>query len=132
MPSFDPRTIRDALRERGVALNPPVSADVLDRLTRWAGAAPHQDVIELLREFDGFSNGDFDAASFVSIWPVDDAIANDWTKRPTLAFCDWSLNAIIFGFDPVIGGPTISIEDGRQVAPSYCDFWSLLLADRLL
>lgn len=49
-----------------------------------------------------------------------------------LAFSDWSLNAIIFGFDPVSGGPIISIEDGRHVAPGYRDFWSLLLTDRLL
>lgn len=132
MPSFDPRTIRDALLERGVALNPPVTADALDRLTRWAGDAPHQDVVELLREFDGFSHGDFEEASFVSIWPVDKAIGHDCTKRPTLAFSDWSLNSIIFGIDPVTGGPTMSIGDGRQVAPSYRDFWSLLLADRLL
>ena len=132
MPSFDPRTIRDALRERGVALNPPVTADALERLTRWAGDAPHQDVVELLRVFDGFSDDDFDADSFVSVWPVDKAIVDDWTRRPTLAFSDWSLNAIIFGFDPLVGGPAISIEDGRQVAASYREFWSFLLADQLL
>ena len=132
MPSFDPRQIRDTLRERGVALNPPVTVDALDRLTRWAGRAPHPDVVNLLREFDGFANGDFDGAAFVSVWPVDKAIANDWTKRPTLAFSDWSLNALIFGFDVVVGGPVLSIEDARQVAPTYRGFWTLLLADRLL
>jgi len=89
-------------------------------------------VVEVLREFDGFSDGDFEAASFVSVWPVDEAIAHDCTTRPMLAFSDWSLNAMIFGFDPVTGGPTISIEDGRQVAPSYRALWSQLLADRLL
>lgn len=131
MPSFDPRTIRDALRERDVALKPPITADALDRLTRWAGAELHHDVLSVLREFDGFSDWDFDTASFVSIWPVDKALADDWTKRPMLAFSDWSLNAFVFGFDPVIAGPVISIEDGRQVAPSYRDFWPLLLGDRL-
>lgn len=132
MDSFDPRTIRDALHERDVALEPPIAADALDRLTRWAGAEIHHDVLRVLREFDGFSNWDFDAASFVSIWSVDKALANDWTKRRMLAFSDYSLNTLIFGFDPVIAGPVMSIEDGRQVAPSYRDFWSLLLGDRLL
>lgn len=88
--------------------------------------------MHLLREFDGFSDYDFEARSFVSVWPVDKAIADDWTKRPILAFSDFSLNAIIYGFDPVVGGPVISIEDERQVAPTYADFWSLLLSDRLL
>lgn len=129
MPSFDPRMIRHALRERDVALKPPITADALDRLTRWAGAELHHDVLSVLREFDGFS--DFDAASFVSIWPMDRALSDDWTKRPMLAFSDWSLDAFVFGFDPVTAGPVISIEDGRPVAPSYRDFWSLLLADRL-
>jgi hypothetical protein len=132
MTSFDPRAIRDALRERSVALNPPITIEALDRLTRWAGDALHVDVIALLREFDGFSDGDFEAQSFVSIWPVDKAIEDDWTKHPMLAFSDWSLNAILFGFDPVTGGSVISIEDARQVAPTYRDFWSLLLTDRLL
>jgi hypothetical protein len=117
MSTLNPRTIRDALCERDVALKPPITADALDRLTRWAGAEPHHDVLSVLREFDGFSDGDFDAASFVSIWLVDKALADYWTKRPMLAFSDWSLNAFIFGFDPVTAGPVISIEDGRQVAP---------------
>lgn len=132
MQSFDPRTIRDALRGFDVALNPPVTADALARLARWAGGGLHADVMHLLREFDGFSDYDFEARSFVSVWPVDKAIADDWTKRPILAFSDFSLNAIIYGFDPVVGGPVISIEDERQVAPTYADFWSLLLSDRLL
>jgi len=85
-----------------------------------------------LREFDGFCDGDLEAQSFVSVWPIDKAIGDDWTKHPTLAFSDWSLNAILFGFDPVTGGPVVSIEDGRQVAPTYRDFWLLLLTDRLL
>ena len=132
MSSFDPTTIRDALRERGVVLNPPATVDALDRLSRWAGDALQPEVIALLREFDGFSDGDFEAESFVSVWPINKALADDWTKRPTLAFSDWSLNAIVFGFDPVSGGPVVSIEDGRQVAPTYRDFWPLLLADRLV
>ena len=132
MIGFDPGAIRDALRERNVALNPPITSDALDRLTRWAGDALHADVIALLREFDGFSDGDFEAESFVSVWPVDKAIGDDWTKHPTLAFSDYSLNSILFGFDPVTGGAVVSIEDARQVAPTYRDFWSLLLADRLL
>jgi hypothetical protein len=132
MPNFDPRIIRDALIGRGVALNPPVTVDTLGRLTHWTGQALHADVVELLREFDGFSNGDFEAQSFVSVWPVDKAIADYWTKHPTLAFSDWSINAIIFSCDPVRGGPVISIEDARQVAPTYRDFWSLLLMDKLL
>lgn len=132
MSSFDPKTIRDKLRERGVALNPPATVDAFYRLSRWAGNSLQPDVIALLREFDGFSNGDFEAESFVSVWPIDKALGDDWTKRPTLAFSDWSLNAIIFGFDPVNGGPVVSIEDGRKVAPTYSDFWPLLLADRLL
>ena len=132
MSSFEPKAIRDALRERNVALNGPITADALDRLTRWAGAALHTDVVAFLQEFDGFSDGDFEVKSFVSVWPVDKAIADDWTQHPRLAFSDWSLNAILFGFDPVIGGPIISIEDARQVAPTYRDFWSLLLTDRLL
>lgn len=132
MLGFDPRLIRDTLRERDVALNQPITVDALDRLTRWAGGSPHPDVITLLREFDGFANGDFEEASFVSVWSVDTAIADDWTKRPMLAFSDLSLNAIIFGFDPLVGGPVVSIEDARQVAPTYRHFWHLLLSDRLL
>ncbi|WP_423606930.1 hypothetical protein [Sphingomonas sp. MS122] len=115
-----------------MALNPPITIDALDRLTRWAGDALNADVVALLREFDGFSDGDFEEQSFVSVWPVDKAIRDDWTKHPTLAFSDWSLNAILFGFSPVTGGPVISIEDARQVAPTYREFWSLLLTDRLL
>lgn len=132
MVSFDPRAIRDALRERNVTLNPPITADAFDRLSRWGGAAIHDDVIALLREFDGFRDSDFEAQSFVSVWPIDKGIEDEWTKHPTLAFSDWSLNAILFGFDPVTGGPVVNIEDGRQVAPTYRDFWSLLLTDRLL
>ncbi len=132
MVSFDPRPIRDTLRARGVALNQPVTVDALDKLTRWAGGALHPDVVTLLREFDGFANWDFESASFISVWPVDKAIADDWTKRPMLAFSDWSLNAIIFGFDPLVGGPIISIEDARQVAPTYREFWTQLLSGRLL
>ena len=89
-------------------------------------------MIELLGEFDGFANYDFQETSFVSVWPIDKAIADDWSRHPVLAFSDWSLNAILFGFDPVVGGPVISIEDSRQVAPTFSDFWPLLLADRLL
>jgi hypothetical protein len=132
MLSFEPKLIRKALHERGVTLNPPATVDALNRLSRWAGAEPHADVIALLQEFDGFADYDFDEASFVSVWPIDKAIADDWTKRPMLAFSDWSLNAIIFGFDPVSGGPVISIEDRRQVAPTFRNFWPLLLSDRLL
>lgn len=132
MASFDPRAIRDALRERNVTLNPPITVDAFDRLSRWAGAALHVDVIALLREFDGFCDGDLEVQSFVSVWSIDKAIEDDWTKHPTLAFSDWSLNGILFGFNPVTGGPVVSIEDGRQVAPTYRDFWSLLLTDRLL
>jgi hypothetical protein len=115
-----------------MALNPPVTTDALDRLTRWAGNALHADLVDMLQQFDGFSDGSFEAQSFVSVWPIEKAMKDDWTKRPTLAFSDGSLNAIIFGFDPVAGGPVISIEDARQVAPTYRDFWPLLLADRLL
>lgn len=131
MSTFDPKMIRDALRDRGVVLNPPATVDALDRLKRWAGDALQPDVIALFREFDGFLDGDFEAESFVSVWPIDKALAHYWTRRPMLAFSDGSLNAVIFGFDPVNGTSVISLEDGRQVAPTYRDFWPLLLADRL-
>jgi len=87
---------------------------------------------EVLREIDGFSDGEYEQASFVSAWTVDEAIAHEWTTHPVLAFSDWAISAMIFGFDPVTGGPAISIEDGREAAPSYREFWPRLLADRIL
>jgi hypothetical protein len=125
---FNPRTIRAALRGRGVALNPPVTADALGLLTRWAGLAPHQDVGEVLRESGGFSDGEYEQASFISVWTVDAAIAHQWTTHPMPAFSEWAISAMMFGLDPVTGGPAISIEDGREAAPSYREFWPRLLA----
>ena len=91
-------------------------------------------MLAVLKEFDGFADDDFDADSFVSVWSVEKALSDDWTKRPRLAFADWSLNAMIFGLvlDLATGPRVLSIEDGKLIAPSYADFWSLLLADRLL
>jgi len=131
MNDFDPKAIRDALLARGVALNSPITADALDRLSHWAGGSLDADFVRLLQEFDGFSNDDFDVQSFVSVWPVDKAIAHPWTRHPILAFSDLAWDAIIYGFDPGKGGPVISIEDAHQVAPTYAEFWSLLLAGRL-
>ncbi|MFT3995782.1 MAG: hypothetical protein QM667_00120 [Asticcacaulis sp.] len=131
MKTFDPIAIRNALLEKNVTLNAPATDDTFENLKTWLGKPIHPDVISLMRQFDGFSDGDFEERSFVSVWAMEKAIRDNWSKRPLLAFSDWSLNAIIFGFDPSTVGPVISIEDGLVVAPSYADFWSLLLADRI-
>jgi hypothetical protein len=61
-------------------------------------------------------------------WTVDEAIAHEWTMHPMPAISDWAISAMIFGFDPVTGCPAISIEDGREAAPSYRVFWPRLPA----
>ncbi len=132
MPEFDPKAIRDTLRQRDVALNPPVTIDALDRLTRWAGSALHPDVTAILHEFDGFAKDDFDAPSFVSVWPVSKAMESCFTKRPILAFSDHAFDAIIFGFDPLVAGPIIAVGSKWKVASTYRDFWSLLLSEQLI
>ncbi|MFN3726013.1 MAG: hypothetical protein ACK4SZ_06880 [Allosphingosinicella sp.] len=98
---------------------------------RWTGLPLHRDFLAMLNEFDGFADGDFDARSFVGVWPVERALGHRWTSQPTLAFSDHSFEAVIFGFDPSTGEPVISIEDRELVAPTYADFWSSLLAGEL-
>jgi hypothetical protein len=127
--SIDAPELRRVLLSRGVALNPPASADTLDRLARWAGGTLHADVAEVLKEFDGFASGDFEIESFISVWPTATALTDDWSKPPTLAFSDWFISAFVFGVDPSAGGPVVNIEAGKVVAPTYADFWSLLLSD---
>jgi hypothetical protein len=85
----------------------------------------------MLREFDGFSDWNYEGKSFVSVWPLEKALSDDCTRRPLLAFSDWSINAVIFGFDPSSNGPIISIEDASVVAPTYAEFWLRLLSDSL-
>lgn len=133
-PSIDAAQLRAVLLSRGVSLNPPASCETVDKLQKWSGHPLHPDILEVLNQFNGFSHDDFDAESFVGVWPVAKALSDDWTTHPTLAFADWSLNAIVFGLDldPATGPRVLSIEDGKVVAQSYCDFWSLLLADKLL
>ena len=129
---INPRELRARILSRGVKLNPPASPDCLDALARWAGGRLDPELVAVLSEFDGFVEGYLDAPTLVSVWPVRKALADDWTKSPILAFADWSINALIFGFDPSGAGPIKSIEDGLVVAPTYADFWSQLLEDRLL
>jgi hypothetical protein len=130
-PSINAGQLREALLSRGISLNPPASSDTLGALARWSDNPLHPDLLAVLNQFDGFVEGDFDARSFVSVWPVAKALAHSWTCHPTLAFSDHAFEAFIFGFDPSAGAPIISIEDGKLVAPSYADFWSSLLANEL-
>ena len=130
--NIDAPQVRAALLSRGVSLNPPASPDTLDKLVRWSGNPLHADLLAVLNEFDGFANHDFDADSFVHVRPISAALSDEWTEHPTLAFADWSLNAFVFGVDPSTGAAVLSIENGQLVAPSYADFWSLLLSNKLL
>ncbi|MDC7683921.1 hypothetical protein PQU92_11590 [Asticcacaulis sp. BYS171W] len=132
MQPFDPKAIREALLAKNVALNPPAKEETLNRLMVWAGGVIHPDVRRLMNEFDGFTDGDFEADSFVSVWSMDQAMQDNGSKQPILAFADWSLSSFVFGFNPLTGGSVINTFDGSIIAPSYAEFWSLLLADRLL
>jgi hypothetical protein len=131
METIHPQAIREAFQARGVTLNPPATEDAIARLLSWAGGNLHSYFVQMLREFDGFSNWDFEEKSFVSVWSIEKALSHDWTQPPMLAFSDWSLNAMVFGFDPSSNGPIISIEDARIVAPTYAEFWPRLLSDSL-
>lgn len=131
MDVIDPQAIRVSLLARDVTLNPPATEDVIAELNSWAGGRLHPHVAQMLREFDGFSDWDYEGKSFVSVWPIEKALSDDWTRQPLLAFSDWSINAMIFGFDPSSNGPIISIEDASVVAPTYAEFWLRLLSDSL-
>ncbi len=131
MDTINTQAIKDELLVREVALNPPATEDAIAQINFWAGGKLHSHFVQILREFDGFSDWNYEEKSFVSVWSVEKALSDGWTRRPMLAFSDWSISAMVFAFDPSSNGPIISIEDARIVAPTYAEFWSRLLSDSL-
>ena len=127
-PGIDALALREALLSRKVKLNPPASDEALARLEKWAGASLHEDVVAVYKQFDGFAGGNFDPESQVHVRPLERALSDEWSRRPRLAFADWSINAFVYDVDPTTGG-SVNMDWGCIVAPTFAEFWSLLLTD---
>lgn len=122
--------LRNILLSRGALLNPPATSKMLATLARWAGGALDPDLVAVSNCFDGFVSGDYDRETFVAIRSIKAALADSASRTPMLAFADWSIDAIIYGYDPR-GGPVTDLETGQVVASTYAKFWEQLLDNRL-
>ena len=80
------------MRKQGVKLRPPASSETLSRLSEMVNSRSSSGLIEMYQTFDGCSEGDFDANSFVTIWPLAKALdfSNANNLQGQIAFADWS------------------------------------------
>ena len=130
--SIDAVALREALSARTVTLNPPASDENLARLEKFAGEPVHQDIVSVYSQFDGFDGHDLEPETLISIWPIEKALADDFSERPRIVFADWFINAYLFDVDLRTAGEVRHVEANRIAAPTFARFWELLLTDHEL
>jgi hypothetical protein len=121
---------RSALEARGIRLNPPASEEKIRKLERIIEGDISPSIREVMSLFDGFNN-DFDQLSFVSVWNIDDIMANiDKSRIPYVPFADRGLHAETFEVCATNDEMPVLI-DGIESFQSYLDFWDAIISNRV-
>lgn len=140
-PLFDPRSViiamtlsardlRSQLKARRVALSPPASKETLGYLERVTGLVLSPAIRDVYEAFDGFADDDFDAGSFIAVWPIGKILAHLERERlPYIPFADRAFDAERFAMclsDAC--APILDSHGGSVVCADFMSFWAELLA----
>lgn len=134
MVEFDLAQVKQWLLSREVRLCAPVDpAEIAKAQHIFAGQFPAS-LLKMYESFDGFADGDFEAESFISIWPLSKSLnfAQEQSQRDTLAFADWSFEcdvAICQILDPA--APVSWIGGCKPDSGSFKDFWAMFRRGQL-
>jgi hypothetical protein len=130
MSQFDARAVKSWLVHRDVQVAPPARAAALTRLRSAYGQGISPDLIALYEAFDGCVKGDFEACSFITIWPLAQAL--DFSAErglfPRLAFADWSFSSDVAACDTSLNrAPVHWIGGCKPGASTFAEFWAMLM-----
>ena len=117
--------VKANLLSKGVRLRPPASKGQIETLTSELGSEAAKEIVSMYQSFDGFEQGDFDAKTFISMWPIGKVLANvSKTKLPYIVIADVAFEAQHLEVDYLNAKSAIRDADsGRDV---YSDFKDLL------
>jgi hypothetical protein len=86
---------------RDVKVNSPANAIEIELLRSACAIPVDEELLRLYSTFNGFIDDDFDAQSFISIWPIQKIIefpnASNCISLGILPFADFSLSSFVYG-----------------------------------
>ena len=119
--------IRSALLSRGTQLNSPASESEIRGLELKLGIKLDDYIASIYRAFNGFEEGEIDARSKFSIWPL-----THLTSKPPgrmVTFGDFLVRSDDLLFDPSDARVPVTTEAGKEViASSAPQFWDNLVS----
>ena len=131
---FDAHRVKLWLEQRDVKVRPPASHAMLARLSEVFAGQGSFGLVRMYEAFDGFDDGDFEASSFISIWPLTEVLRYSSSEglRGQLAFADWSFTSDVALCDITNPDEPVSWRDGcKPSATSLVHFWRGFMAGEL-
>lgn len=122
--NMNPKSISAFFRGRGVALNRGLLQGELS-------AIADPSIRKLYAEFNGFPEGVLDGASGIRVLPFDEMTLQAYGVIDAQArhvFADILMGSDQFSCNLGNGAdPIFSVEDGKEISPSWSDFWQSFL-----
>jgi len=128
---IDFNTVTAFLNRKHVKLRPPASRANFSRIQEIINGSIDNNIYEMYSIFDGFEELDFEPASFIRIWSLDEVVKNnDLSSSPRLFFSDTDLMAIWYSVDFSDSSRQIFNDNEVALASDLSSFWKMIISER--